>query len=55
LRVHQLSHSSHDGEVETNNRGGGERVDHATLENQVDIHQAVAEDGVTEGQRQQGQ
>ena len=50
--MHELSHSSDDGEVNTHNRGSSQRVNHPALENQVYVHQAVTEDGVAERQRQ---
>src|SRR6185369_208025 len=42
-------------EVDSGNRTCGERVRHAALEDQVDVHQPVAEDGVSKGQRQEYQ
>ena len=50
-------HRSHaDGrEVRGGNRAGSDGVGHAALEDQVHVHQAVAEDGVAEGQRQEDQ
>ena len=50
-------HRSHAdrGEVRRRDRARGDGVGHAALEDQVHVHQAVAEDGVAEGQRQEHQ
>ena len=42
-------------EIRRRDRARGDGVGHAALEDQVDVHQAVAEDGVAEGQRQKDQ
>ena len=44
-----------DAEVEADQGGGGERVGDAALEDEVHVHQAVADDGPAEGQRQEDQ
>ena len=41
-----------DAEVASDNQAGGHRVRHAALEDQVGVHQPVADDGPTEGERQ---
>ena len=41
-----------DAEVGSQYQAGGQRVSHAALEDQVGVHQPVADDGPTEGQRQ---
>jgi hypothetical protein len=50
-------HRSHADQRQSSGRdgAGGNGVRHAALEDQVDVHQAVAEDGVAEGQRQKHQ
>ena len=40
-------------EIQSHHGRGSQRVNHAALEDQVHIHQPIAEDRVTEGQRQQ--
>ncbi len=55
LGVDQFRDSSHYREVNPDNRGRRQRVHHAPLENQVHVHQPVAEDGISEGQGQQAQ
>ena len=39
-----------DAEVEADEGGGGERVGDAALEDEIDVHQAVADDGPAEGE-----
>ena len=53
--MHQQGYARDQAEIQSENDGGSEGVDHAALEDEVDIHQAVAEDGVAEGEWQQGQ
>ena len=55
LGVDQFGHSGHHREVDPDDRGRRQRVHHAALEDQVYVHQAVAEDGIPERQRQQAQ
>ena len=44
-----------DAEVEADNGGGRERVGDAALEDEIDIHQSVTDDGPAEGERQEDQ
>ena len=53
--MHELGDSSYNREVNTHHRRGSQRVNHAPLENQVYVHQAVTEDRVAERQWQQAQ
>ncbi len=41
-----------DAEVAAEDEGGGQRVGYTALEDQVSVHQAVADDGPTESKRQ---
>ena len=49
--VDQFSNSAYRSEINPHNGRGGQRVGHAALEDEVNVHQAVAEDCVSEGQR----
>ena len=42
-----------DGEIDADDAGGGKRVGEAALEDDVHVHQAVADDGVAEAERDQ--
>ena len=42
-----------DAEVEADEGGGGEGVGDAALEDEVDVHEAVADDGPAEGERKE--
>jgi hypothetical protein len=42
-------------EVDAEQQAGGQRVGHAALEDQVGVHQPVADDGPTERERQEDQ
>ena len=44
-----------DAEIASQDEGGGQRVGHAAFEDQVGVHQPVADDGPTEGERQKDQ
>ena len=44
-----------DAEVAAQQQASGQRVGHAALEDQVGVHQPVADDGPTEGQRKKDQ
>ncbi len=44
-----------DAEVAAGDEAGGQRVGHAALEDQVGVHQPVADDGPTEGERQKNE
>ena len=44
-----------DAEVAADKQRGGQRIGHAALEDQVGIHQPVADDCPTEGERQKDQ
>ena len=44
-----------DAEEAPEDEAGGQRVGHAALEDQVGVHQPVADDGPTEGERQKDQ
>ena len=48
-----LSGEGDSAEVEADEGGGGEGVGHAALEDEVDIHEAVADDGPAEGEREE--
>jgi hypothetical protein len=50
--VHQNGDQRDDAEVAAQKQSCGQRVSHAALEDQVGIHQPVADNGPTEGQRQ---
>ena len=61
--AHGLGHAvvDHDGderddaEVASEDEAGGEGVGHAALEDEVSVHEPVADDGPTEGERQEDQ
>src|SRR5258705_3537840 len=53
--VDYLGGGTNGSEVHPYDGGGGEGVSHAALEDDVHIHQAVAHDGVAEGERQENQ
>ena len=53
--VEQHRGHAYGGKVRSRNRAGCDGVGHAALEDQVHIHQPIAEDGVAEGQRQKHQ
>src|ERR1700675_4426846 len=55
FRVEQLADQGDGREINPHHAGGGERVRDAALENDVHIHQPVADDGVTEAKRDQRQ
>ena len=48
--VEHLRGDGDDAEVEADQRGGRERVGDATFEDEIDVHQAVADDGPAEGE-----
>jgi hypothetical protein len=52
-RVHQFRNRGDTGEVRAHDGRRRQRVGHAALEDQVHVHQPVAENGVAESQRQQ--
>ena len=54
-RVHDLRRHADRAEVETQNGRRRQRVGHAALEDDVHVHQPVADDGVAEGQGQEHQ
>ena len=49
--VHHFAGKCDRTKVDGNQRAGGQGVGHAAFEDQVDIHQPVANDGVAERQR----
>src|SRR5208282_6070203 len=51
--VRKLANERDRREVDRNDAGGGERISEAALEDDVHVHQAVADDGVAEAQRNQ--
>ena len=53
--VHHHGDERDDAEVAAQDQAGGQRVGHAALEDQVGVHQPVADDGPTEGERQKDQ
>ena len=53
--VDQRGYSGYQREIHSRYRRCGQGINHAPLENQVNVHQAVAEDGVAERERQQSQ
>ena len=53
--MHQFRRHRDRAEVKANQRSGGQGVGDAALEDQVDVHQAVAHDGPAEGQGQKDQ
>jgi len=53
--VNQRRHTRDQSEVQTHDGCGRERINNASLEDQIHIHQAVAEDGVAKGQWQHHQ
>ena len=48
--VHDIGGQSNDAEVCANQCYGRQRISHTTLEDQVGIHQSVADDGPAEGE-----
>jgi hypothetical protein len=42
-----------DAEVDADQSAGGQRVGHAALEDEVGVHEPVADDGPAEGERQE--
>jgi len=54
-RADQHRGHSHGHEVCGGNRGRSQGIDHAALEDNVNIHQPIADDGIAEGQRQEHQ
>ena len=52
-RVHDFGGDGDDREVEADERGGGEGVGDAALEDEVDVHEAVADDRPSEGERKE--
>ncbi len=48
--MHQFGDAGYQSEIQAHYDRGGQRVNHPALENQVHIHQAVAEDGIAEGE-----
>ncbi len=55
ILVEQHRRHADRGEVGCGDGAGRDGVGHAALEDQVHVHQAIAEDGVAEGQRQEDQ
>src|SRR5665213_296995 len=55
LGVYELGGKGDDAKVEADQGGGRERVGDAALEDEVDVHEAVTDDGPTEGERKQDQ
>ncbi len=53
--MHQFGNCGYHCEVRSDDRRRSQRVRHAALEDQVYVHQSVADDGVSEGERQQSQ
>ena len=53
--VHDLGRDRDDAEVKADQQRRRQRVGDAALEDQVDVHQPVADDGPAEGQRQDDQ
>ena len=54
-RVHLLSNNADHQQVQQRNNRSGERIRHAALEDEVNVHQAIADDRVSKGQRQEHQ
>jgi len=53
--VDQDGNQGNHAEVDAEEQSGGQRVGHTALENQVGVHQPVADDGPTEGQGEEDQ
>ncbi len=53
--VDHLRREADDAEVNTDERGSCQRIGDAALEDEVDVHQAVADDGPAEGEREDDQ
>jgi hypothetical protein len=53
--VHCHRDERDDAEISAQDKASGQRVGHAALEDQVSVHQPVANDGPTEGERQKDQ
>ena len=53
--VDEHASEGHDGKIRTGNSNRSQCIGHATLEDQVHVHQFVAEDGVAERQRQEAE
>ena len=51
--MNDLGDEGDDAEVEADEGGGGEGVGYAALEDEVDVHEAVADDGPAEGEGQE--
>ena len=49
----ELGGDGDDAEVDADQGGGGKRIGDAALEDEVDVHQAVADDGPAEGEREE--
>ncbi len=53
--MEELGGGADGGKVHRGNGSGGDRIGHAALEDQVHVHQAVAHNGIAEGERQKDQ